>query len=162
MGVRALLAEQLCHPHRAQKVDLDGRVQGRLEADGGGRVHHDVRGGEQAPVLFVEPQAVDGNVTADDAHPALHLGVEVPAQLLTEAVEAVVAEDLAPGSLGGRCTPPGPNQQHNLAVRHRPKEALDQRRAEKACGARYRHALARKRLRYHTLLLARRSASAPG
>ena len=57
------------HPGRAQQVDLDGGVERRVEADGGGRVHDDVALGQQRQPVVVEAEAVGGHVAGHRATP---------------------------------------------------------------------------------------------
>ncbi len=94
------------HPDRAEQVDLHGRVQRRVEADRRRRVDDRLAGGQQLLAGGVEAEAVDAHVAGHDQHPAVHLGVEVGAELGAEPVEAVVLEDLAAHPVG-RAAPPG-------------------------------------------------------
>ena len=55
-----------------------------------------------------------------------------PAQLGAQAVERVVADDLALDALGRRRPPAGPHEQDELAVGHGPQQPLDQRGADEA------------------------------
>ena len=118
MGVRPLLLQELGDAHRTEQVHFDGGVEGRVEADGGRRVHDNVGRREQAAVFVVEAETVDGDIAADDAHTPLGLSVEALAQLGAQPVEAVVAKDLAAGPVGGRRPSPRPDEEHQLAVRH--------------------------------------------
>ena len=112
-------------------------------------MHDDIRRREQAAVTLLETEAVDGDVTGDDPNPPFDLVVEPVAPLLAQAVEAVVPEDLAPSAVTRGRPSTGAHEEYQLAVRHGPKEALDERRTEKARGARHCHALARERLSNH-------------
>ncbi len=65
------------HPQRAEQVDLNGRVERRVEADPCRRVDDRRARGEQGPALLVEPEAVGGDVARHHVDAALDLGVEV-------------------------------------------------------------------------------------
>ena len=100
-------------PDRAEKVDLHGGVQRRVEADGGGRVDHDLAGSQQLLAGAVEAEAVDAHVPCHDEDPAVHLGREAVAEVGAEPVEAVVPQDFAahpvdgaPASRAGPAAPP--------------------------------------------------------
>jgi hypothetical protein len=94
----------------------------------------------------VEAEAVGAHVALDDLHPAGHQLVErgLAAELVAQAVEAVVLEDLASGALLDVAHASGADQQHELAVGHRTQEALHQRGAQEAGAAGDGDALARR------------------
>jgi hypothetical protein len=117
---------------RAEQVDLDGGVEGGVEGDRRRGVDDDVAGGDERPAVVVEAEAVGAHVAGDGGDPAVHRGLEVVAPDLPEAVEGIVAEDLAVGPAGGVRAPPGADQEDELAARGRAQEAFDQRGAEEA------------------------------
>ena len=84
------------HPGRTEEVDLDGVVEGGVEADGGGRVHDDVARGERRPARpsSSPSPSVDTSPATACRRPADRV-VEAVAQLGAQSVEAVVAQDLA-------------------------------------------------------------------
>ncbi len=85
--------------------------------------------------LVVEPQPVGAHVAGHGGHPGRHLLGERGAELVPEAVEAVVAQHLALDPLGGGCPPTGSHEQHHPAVGNGAEEPLDQRRPQEAGGA---------------------------
>ena len=134
MGRDAEVAERAGDARRAHQVDLDGQVEGRVEAHRRGRVDHHVTRREHGPSLVGEAQAVGADITFDHLHPACDRLVErgLAAELGAEPVEAVVLEDLPRGPLLDRAHPSGPDQQDQLAVGDRTQEPFDECRAEKA------------------------------
>jgi hypothetical protein len=165
MGVGPLFPQERCHPHRAQQVDLDGRVQRRVEAHGSRGVHDDVGRCECPPVIVAQAQPVDGDIAADNPHAALDLDVEVFTPLRPETVEAVVAEDLPARPVCGRRPAPGPDEQHQFALGDSAQQPFHERCAEEAGGARDRYAFARQGFSDHrditVFLLARRARAPP-
>jgi hypothetical protein len=146
---RADGCERLGHPPRAQQVDLDGGVERRVEADGGGRVDYHVAAGQFGPPAVVQAQPVGGHVARHHRDPPGDLVVEPVAQLAPQPLEAVVAEHLPAHPFGCRRPPPGPDQQHQLAAGHGPQQSLHERGAEEPGGAGHRDPLARQRFRDH-------------
>ena len=123
------------HPGRPQEVDLHGRVQGGVEADRGGRVDHHVAAGQGVEPGGVQTEPVGGHVAGHRAHPGVHLVVEPVAQLLTQAVEAVVLQDLLGRPLTGRGPPAGADQQDDPAVGDAAQDAFDQGGPQEPGGA---------------------------
>ncbi len=133
VGTHAQLVEREGHARGPEQVDLDRGVERRVERHRRGRVDHDVASRQRRPPRVVEPEAVGAHVAGDDRHPALHHLVEGGrAQLVAQAVEGVVAEDLAPRPLEHRRALPRAHQQHQLAAGHRAQQPLDQRGAQEA------------------------------
>ena len=117
-------------PGRAEQVDLDGLVERGVEADGRRGVDDDVAGGEEPPAVVVEAETVAADVTGDGDEPAGRLVGEAVAELVAEAVEAVVLQDLAGRPLR-RAGPATRTDEHDdLGVRDRPEQPFDQRGAE--------------------------------
>ena len=126
------LSQGVGHPQRAEQVHLDGAVQGRVEGHRRRSVNHDVAGAEQASPDLVEGEPVSSHVRGNRANaPGDHL-LEAPAELGAQAVEAVVAENLAPGALRGSLVLAGAHEQDDLASGDAPEQALDERRTEEA------------------------------
>src|SRR5260221_680632 len=73
-----------------------------------------------------------GAVPAEGRDPPGDLGVEAVAPLPPEAVEGVVAEDVAPDPLGRPGPAPGPHEGQQLALGHGAEEPLTQRRPQEA------------------------------
>jgi hypothetical protein len=153
----AELVEHLRDAHRAEQVDLDGGVEGRVERHRGRGVDDDVAGGEQRPAFGVEAEAVGGDVARDGGDPGGDLCGEVVG-LASETVEGVVLQDLAGNALL-RAAPARPHQQHQLAVGYLAQEPLDQRGAEEAGGAGDADALAGQLLADHAGWARRRGRS---
>ena len=86
---------------------------------------HDVAGPQQSPPGLVESEPVACHVPGDRVKTAGDLPVEAVAELSTEAVEAVVAEDLAPDALGGPMALAGSHQDNYLALGHASEQPLD-------------------------------------
>ncbi len=122
------------HPGRTEEVDLDGGVEGGVEADGGGRMDHDVALREPLAAGLVESETIGGDIPGHGLHPGGHLGLEAVAELVAEAVEAVVPQDLLGGPLPGGRTTPGADQQDDLAVGNVPENALHQGCSQKSGG----------------------------
>jgi hypothetical protein len=146
-------AEGLRHAGRAEEVDLDGGVEGRVEADGGGRVHRGSARVQQGPAFVVEAEAVDADVARDGDDAAADLLVEAVAPHLAQAVEAVVAQDLPAHPVGGGGAAPRAHQQDQLAAGNRAQQPLDQGGAEEPRRARDGDARACERLPNHPLCL---------
>ena len=132
VGARAGGGQGGADPGRAEQVDLDGLGQWAVEGDRGGGVDDDVAGGQGGPPGVVQPQAVLTHVAGDGLDPSGHLGGELVAELLPQAVEAVVPDDLTGQSGGGIRPPAGPNQYGDLGVRDAAQDAFDQRSAQKS------------------------------
>jgi len=122
---------------RAEEVDLDGAVEGRVEGDGGGGVDDHGARRQDGAVRLVEAEAVGADVAGDHLDPPGHQFVDGlgPAGLGAEAVEGVVADDLALHPLGGGGPATGPDQQDQLAAGYRAHEALHDGGAEEPGGA---------------------------
>jgi hypothetical protein len=83
----------------------------------------------------VEPESVAADVAGHGPHPPLDLGGKVVAEFASEAVEAVVLDDL-PGQPGrGVRTPPGSDQHGDLGLWDAAQDPLDQGRPEEAGGS---------------------------
>ena len=81
MGSGPFSAQHLRDAHGPEQVDLNGRVDGRVEAHGRRRVDHHIGRCKQRPVFVAEAQAVDGDIAGDDAHSPLDFGVEAVSDL---------------------------------------------------------------------------------
>ncbi len=114
------------HPRGSEEVDLDGGVERGVEADGGGRVHDDVAVRQRLDAGGVHAQPVGGDVTGHRGDPGGHLLVEPVTQLVAQAVEAVVPQDLLGGPLHRRGTATGTDEQDDPAVGDAAQDALDQ------------------------------------
>ena len=147
------VGHRLQHPEGPDQVDLDGGVEGGVEAHPGRGVDDGGAGGEQGPALVVEAEPVDRHVARDHRDPPGHLGVEAVAQLGPQAAEGVVAEDLPLGPGGRGRPPPAPDEQDQLAVGHRAQQSLDQGRAQEPGGAGDADALPGQGLSDHPLTL---------
>ena len=133
MGSDVEIVEGLDDPGGTEEVHLDGTIEWSIEAHRGRRVDHDVAVGQCGSTLVVEAEAVGGDITLDDRHPLVDRGPErLLAQFGDQPVEGVVAEDLTAGPLRWRRPLTGPNEENHAAVGRTSKEALDERRAEKA------------------------------
>ncbi len=119
---------------RTEQVDLDGRVEGSVEAHRGRRVHDDVAFRQDSEPFVVEPEPVGAHVAREGGHPLCHLRPEPGTELGTKTVEAVVAQYLALDSLGGGSPATGPDEEDHSALGNRAQEALDERGAEEAGG----------------------------
>ena len=112
------LFQGLGDPRRTEQVDLDGAVQGSVEGDGGGRVDHDVARAQQGPSRLVEGEPVASDVAGDRVEaPGDHV-IEARTELGPEAIEAVVAQDLAPGALDGSLALARADEYDDLAFGH--------------------------------------------
>jgi len=75
---------------------------------------------------------IDCTVDLDPSQKGVHMS-RFP-ELFEEAVEGVVAEDVAPDPLGGAGPAPRPHQGQHLTLRHGPEEPFDQCRPQEAGG----------------------------
>ena len=132
VGDDAEALEGLDDADGAEQVDLDGLVEWRVEADDRRRVDEEVAGGEGGAALFVEAEAVVGDVAGDCGDsPGGHLLEGVLAEFGAEAVEGVVVEDVTADAPFGASTP-GPDDEDELAVRDGAEESFDEGGAEEA------------------------------
>ena len=95
--------QRLRDPRGAEQVDLDGRVERRVEGDGRRRMDDDVATGEQRLIALVEAETISADVAVDglDApHEHLVEGLAAARQFGLEPIEAVVLEDLASSAFG--------------------------------------------------------------
>ena len=123
------------HAGGPEQVDFDGGVERRIETDGGGRMDDDVTLRKELTPVVVETEAVRGHVAGHRRDPAGHFGLEPVAVLLTQAVEAIVAEDLTGHPLG-RCRPAsGAHQEHHPGVGDGPQQSLDQGCSQESGGS---------------------------
>ena len=114
------LEERRRHPGRTEQVDLDRAVERRVEADGGGASGRRCRSvARSRPPLGSRPRPSVADVARDRGEPAGDLVVEAVAELGAQAVEAVVAEDLAAGPLGGALAPARADEQRRSRSRGR-------------------------------------------
>ncbi len=120
-----------------QEVDLDGRVEGGVEGDRRRRVDDDVARRQDSPPLVVEIEAVVAHVSRHRDEPTPHLVGEAVAPFGAQAVEAVVAHDLASGPLRRRQPAGGSYEHHDLAVGDRPQESLHHGCTEEPGGPRH-------------------------
>ena len=99
-------AKRCRNPPRAEQVDLNRIIEGRVEADGGGRVHGDVDGAEECEPGVVKAEAVLTDVAFHCEHSTVAHLVEglavqtascdgVLLERITESVEGVVLENVA-------------------------------------------------------------------
>ena len=137
---------------RPEEVDLDGRVEGRVERDGGRRVDHDVARGEDLPVVGRQAETVTTDIPAD-RHDALvgELPEAVTPVLLAEPVEGVVLQQLTLDTLGSGRPLAVADEQHEAAVGDAAEQALDECRADEAGGPGDGDAFSSKRLGDHEL-----------
>ena len=98
-------------------------------------MHDDVAPRQRLQPVGVQAQAVGGHVAGHGGDPVGHGRVEPVAQLLAEAVEAVVLQDLLGGPLQGRGPPAGADEEDDLAVGDAAQDALDQGGSEEPGGA---------------------------
>ena len=130
--------QRLGDAHGAHQVDLDGAVQRAVERHGGGGVDDNVAAGEHGAVNVVQPQPVGADIAADGHDAAGDHGLEVLCrvlQVVLEAVEGVVLEDLAPHTLGGVVALAGPHEQYQGAAGGAAQQALDERGAHESGAA---------------------------
>ena len=130
MGGDADLVAEFSDAYGAKQVDLDGRVERRVERDGCGRVNDGVATGECRPVGVVEVEAVTADVTGDrrDAtvgHFRESLAGTRCTERLAEPVERVVLQDLLLRPLGRRSALTVANKQDEFAVGDGAQHALD-------------------------------------
>jgi len=130
-GCGSGLGQSRGHARRPHEVHLHGGVQRRVEAHGGGGVDHRLAGRQEVASAVVQAQAVYGHVPGHRQQPRPDHVVEVGAPLVTQPVEAVVAEDVAPGTLLG-APPARSHDDDDLAVGHRAHDPLDHGGAEEA------------------------------
>ena len=122
--------------YRAEQVDLDGRVEWRIERDRGGRVNDGVAAGERRSIGIVQVEAVTADVTGDRGDATVgHLGEGLArlrrTELLAEPVERVVLQDLLLSSLGGGSAFAVADEQDKFAVGDGAQHALNECRANK-------------------------------
>ena len=80
----------------------------------------------------VEAEPVSSDVAGDGREPPVDLVSKLRAELRPQAVEAVVAQDLASGALGRRLALARADEHDDLAFGHAAQQSLDERGAEKA------------------------------
>ncbi len=86
------------------------------------------------PAVVVEPESVAADVARHRPHPSLDLGGKVVTEFTTEAVEAIVLDDL-PGQPGCGVRPPtGPDEHGDLGLGEATQDPLDQGGPEEAGG----------------------------
>ena len=142
--------QRLHDPRRAEEVHLDGRVERRVERHGRGGVDDDGARGQGLAAGVVEGEPIRSDVARDRGDPlGNHRGEAVLAELLAQAVEGVVAEDLPLGALLDGGAAAGPDEQHELAAGDAPEQPLDQRGAEEPRAPRDRDARAVQPVRDH-------------
>ena len=110
-----------------EQVDLDRRVERRVERHRGGRVDDGVARCPDGPVGVVQAEPVACHVARDGGDPAGDHRVEVGSVLGAEPIECVVLEDLLAGPFGGAGALAVADQQHEMTVGHAAQQALDQR-----------------------------------
>ena len=98
-----------------------------------------VAAGEDGAAAVVEPESVDAHVAGESADPPgchvlVGLGCARPCQLVSEPVEGVVAQHVAPHALG-RAAPPRADHQHQFAVGHATQQAFGESRPQEPGGA---------------------------
>ncbi len=135
VGGDADLVAEVGDPRRPEQVDLDRRVERRVERHGGGGVDDDVAGGERGQVDVVQPEPVTCHVARHRGDPAGDRSVEVGAVLLAQAVERIVLEDLLARAFGGGCALAVADEQHEVTVGHATQEPLDERGTDEAGAA---------------------------
>ena len=116
MGRHPQIGQCLDDPDGTQQVDLDCLIERRVEAHRGRRVDDGVTRGQRGSTVVVQAESVDGHVAGHSGHPARgHLGETVRAELVSEGVEGVVAEDVAFNPTGG-APATGSNDEDQLAA----------------------------------------------
>ena len=130
---RALTSSVVGDARRAEQVDLDGAVEGGVEAHRRGGSGRRCRSSASARrPSSSRPSPSSPTSPAIVVQPPGDLLVEAVAELAAQPVEAVVAEDLARGALGRRWPSARADEHDDLAVGHAAQQALDERRAEEA------------------------------
>ncbi len=129
------LVAEVGDARRPEQVDLDRRVERRIERDRGGRVDHDVARGEGGQVDVVQPETIARDIARHRGDPVGHRRVEIGAVLGAQAVEGVVLEDLLAGALGRGRALAVADQQHEVAVGHAAQQPLDERRPDESGAA---------------------------
>ena len=146
----AEVVQRLHDAGRTEQVHLDGGVERGVERHGGRGVDDDVARRERRPTRVVEGEAVGGDVAGDGRDALRHHRREaVLAELLAQAVEGVVAEDLPLGPLLDGGATAGPDEQDELAAGHAAQQPLDQGGPQEAGASGDRDALAVQSLRDH-------------
>ncbi len=139
--------------HRSEHVDFDRAVERGVERDRGRRVNDSVARGQRGAAFVVEAEAIGTDVARNGPHSASgHLGEALFAQVGAQPVEGVVLQDLALHPLVDRRALARADEQHDLAVRHRPQQALEHGGAQEAGGAGEEEPLASQRFTNHALL----------
>ena len=117
---------------RSEQVHLDSTVQRSIEGDRGSGVDHDVADPRVVPPVSSRPRPSRAtspamvrsrrSITASKSSPSSR----------PEPVEAVVAQDLAPGPLGWALSLARADEHDHLAFGHAAEQALDERCPEEA------------------------------
>jgi hypothetical protein len=115
-------------------------------------VDDDVTAGEQCAGGFVELEAIPPDIAADRRETPCDLTLEATPELGAKAVETVVPDDLTACSVLGGETLTWPDKDDNLATRHAPEEALDERGSQETRRPRHRDALAGEIVSDHKVL----------
>ena len=104
--------DQILH---AEGVHLQRVVEGRVEVDDAGRVHHGIHGPAQllAQTRFETAERVD-HVARDGRHLLANEGLEPTGVLRAQRVETLVGHDLRGESLGGALCAPRPHHQPDV------------------------------------------------
>ena len=113
-GDAARFGHGVSHSRGAQQVDLHGLIERGVEGHRRGRVDDDVAAREQLEALLVEAEQIARDVAWHRTEPAGDLLVEGLAELLAQAIEAVVSDDLLHRTVEGRGPPPGADEEHHL------------------------------------------------
>ena len=139
--------------HRPEHVDFDRAVERGVERDRGRRMEHGVARRQRGAAFVIESEPIGADVAGNGPDtPGRHLGEALFAQVGAQPVEGVVLQDLPLHSLVDRRTLARPDEQDDLAVRHRSQQALEHGGAQEAGGAGEEEPLASQRFTNHALL----------
>ena len=146
------LGEQSGDAGRPEQVDLDGRVERRVERHRRRRMDDRVARPEHLAIGVGQGEAIAADVAADRRDPSRRqLGEAIATVLLAEPVEGVVLEQLALDALCRRRPLAVAHEQHQLTVGHGAEQALDQRRPDESGRPGDGDARSRERLSDHGL-----------
>ena len=134
-GVGVQPIEGRGHPDRSEQVDLDRRVERRVEADRGGRMDHGRARRQQLLAGGVEAQAVDADVAGHDEDPAVHLGRRSGRRARPRRRSKQLFRRISRRTRSARAPPPGADEQGHLAVGDAAQEPLGEGGPEEAGGA---------------------------
>ena len=142
------------NPRRPEEVDVYGGVEGRIEVNSGGRMDHGRTTRKKFSASIVQAEAVNTDIAGYREDPPGCLFGEARAELLAEAVEAVIAEHVPVHALLGP-SPAGAYEEHDLGLRQAAQHPLGQGGAQEARCAGDRDAATGERLSEHPSCLPR-------